>query len=666
MNLIICEKEMAARRIAYILSNGNCRQSRLYGVPYYTFDEGEWRVIGLKGHIMKLDYPPEYNQWRTISPKELVDVEPVKKIAKKNIAKAIKKLSNNAEKIIVATDYDREGELIGVEGIQILPKIDAKRARFSSLAPYEIKEAFENLGDIDYNLSKSAEARQMIDLAWGASLTRFISLASGQLGKDFLSVGRVQSPTLKVIVDKEKKIRDFSPTPYWEIKATTAVNGKEFTIVHSRGKFPNEREVNEIYKKINGIENGEVIDYKKEKKEEYPPPPFNTTSFLESSSYLGYSASSAMDIAERLYMEGMISYPRTDNTVYPKLPIEKILDKLSDKFPKEVDEIKKNGRKYPVRGKKMATDHPPIHPVDIPKEKEMDERQWKIYELIARRFLATLAKNAVCERSTSIIDIGGERFEGNGYEILEKNWHKIYPYIHAKEIIIPEMKEGAKVAIIEIKKLKKETKPPSRYSQGKLIREMEKLNLGTKSTRHEIIKKLYNRGYINGKYPSPTPSAIAVIDALGDSDITKADMTAKLEEEMGRIGDGKREMRQVVIESRKMLVDLIESLENRKGEIGEKVVTALSEQNFFGKCPLCGKDLLIRKSKKGKRFIGCSNYPNCKNSYPLPQKGKVFFANKYCDECKSPIVKIVIGRKGWESCANADCPSKNRKNRNRK
>jgi len=149
--LVICEKGIAARRIASILSNGKFKQGKIAGVPYYYFDD--YIVIGLKGHIMKLDFPKEFSKWNEIPPENLIDVEPIKKVTAGAIKKALKELSKDVERVIIATDYDREGELIGVEVLDLLPKeVEIKRARFSAITPYEIKKAFENIGSVDYNL----------------------------------------------------------------------------------------------------------------------------------------------------------------------------------------------------------------------------------------------------------------------------------------------------------------------------------------------------------------------------------------------------------------------------------------------------------------------------------------------------------------------------------
>lgn len=649
--LIICEKNIAARRIAYILSNGKLKQGRIYGIPYYYFKDSV--VIGLKGHIIKLDFPKEYSRWTDITPKELIDVKPIKKLIDRKIAMAVKNLAKDATRVIIATDYDREGELIGVEILDLLPKnIEIKRAKFSSITPIEIKKAFENLEEVDYNLAKSAEARQYIDLIWGASLTRFISLASEQLGKDFLSVGRVQSPTLALIVEREKEIKEFVPKPFWKIKVKFEKDGKEFFAEYP-DKIWEENKAKEIYEKLKERNKGIVENFDKKLKEDLPPHPFDTTTFLKEASSIGFSAPQAMKIAEELYMNGLISYPRTDNTVYPSLPFKNILKKIEKIFPKEVKEVFKMLREKPVRGKKFSKDHPPIHPVDA---REINGAHLKIYELIARRFMATLCKNDVLEIKKAEINVNGIKLVANGIVIKEKNWRKVYPS-KVEEKFLPDLKEKEEINIVEIKKIRGETKPPKRYTQGSLIVEMEKLGLGTKSTRHEIIGKLYQRNYIRGKKIVATPSAFAVVNALrrGAEIITKPDMTSLLEKEMDRIAEGKKEFEEVVEESKEILKKAFEILEKNEEKIGAEIKEAMNKQNYFGKCNRCGSDLVLLKSSKGKRFIGCSNFPKCQNSYPLPQKGNVVFEGDYCKKCGAPVITIIYKGKKWKKCVNMNC-----------
>jgi len=665
MKLIICEKNIAANRIAYILSNGKSKYMRLGKTPVYEFTkEGEtWRIVGLRGHIINLDYSAEFNQWTRLPPRDLIEIEPCKKVSEKDIAATVKTLVDKNPYLIVATDFDREGELIGVEVINLIKEYNKnitqiKRAKFSAITGYEITKAFENLTDVDYNLSNAGEARQVIDLVWGVVLTRFISLTSNRLGKDFLSIGRVQSPTLAILVEREKEIQNFNPKTFWKIIAKLKKE-TPFDAVHVEGQIWDEQQAQEIYNKVKDSKQATVIDVKKTVEQERPPAPFSTTTFLQASSYLGLSATKAMTVAEELYMAGLTSYPRTDNTVYPSsLNIKGILEKLiHSSFSKEAQEIITNGRTHPTRGKKQTTDHPPIHPVGIPAGKKLTSEQEKVYELICRRFLATLAKDAVSETVDASIDISGEEFKTSGYRLIEPNWKKIYTYIKEKRKPLPELNKGEVLPVSKITLKEDKTKPPKRYTQGSLIAKMEQLALGTKSTRHEIINKLYNRKYISGSSLIPTSIAIAVIDALAECDVVKPKMTSVLEEDMSAIAEGKKTLEATVKESREMLTDVMKTLEKDKEKIKTSITSAHLKQNNIGKCPKCGKDMIIRSSRKGERFVGCTNFPACRNAYPLPQKGMITKTDKTCEACNAPIIQVKMkGKKKIELCLNPRCP----------
>ncbi len=665
MKLVICEKNIAAKRIAYILSGGKSKSVRLGKTPVYEFTkDGETcKVVGLRGHIINLDYPAEFNQWNRVLPRRLIDIEPCKKISERSIAASLKSLVDGNPFIIIATDFDREGELIGVEVINLIKGYNKnisqiKRAKFSAITNSEIKNAFDNLTEVDYNLSDAGESRQAIDLAWGAVLTRFISITAQHYGKDFLSIGRVQSPTLALLVEKEKEIQKFEPKTYWKIIATLKKD-KSFDATHIEGQFWDEKQAKGIYDKVKDAETATVKKADKKTEKELPPAPFSTTTFLQSASYLGISTANAMSIAEELYMMGLTSYPRTDNTVYPpSLNLKGILQKLANSpFSKEANEVISNGRKYPMRGKKQTTDHPPIHPVGVPSGKNLTSDQQKIYELICRRFLATLAKDAISETMDVLIDISREDFKASGYRLIEPNWKNIYTYFKEKRKPLPELSEGEEIKISEIKLKEDQTKPPKRYTQGSLIAKMEQLSLGTKSTRHEIINKLNWRKYITLKPFAPTLIAIAVIDALNDCDVTKPKMTAVLEKDMSAIAEGKKTLNDTVKESRQMLTEVMNELEKDKEKIKTSIKNAHNEQNYVGKCPKCGNDMIIRFSRKGERFAGCTNFPKCRNAYPLPQKGKITKTDKICDSCKAPIIQVKAkGRKSLDMCLNPRCP----------
>ncbi len=663
--LVICEKSISASRISHILSGGQSKREYVNKIPVWNFkrDGDEYSVLGLRGHIVTLDYHEKHRQWDKVDLKMLAKEEPERKILAPSIVSAARKTMEGVDEIIIATDYDREGELIGVDVLDLLDdsldRIPKKRARFSALTKHEIEKAFDELAEIDYPLAESAKTRQYIDLAWGATLTRFISLATGQRGKDYLSVGRVQSPTLALIVDREKEILGFVPEPFWELVARFE-KGIEFEARHTKGRFWEKKEATDTLEKVQSAESGRVKEFEAGKELRRPPAPFDTTTFLLEANRRGYSAPRAMKIAESLYTKGLISYPRTDNTVYPKtLALRRILEKLKDSsLSKEAKEILALKKLKPTRGKKFSTDHPPIHPVAGARRTKLRGDNWKIYELVVRRFLATLAPDMVLNTSKATLDINGEEFEASGTQILDRGWQKYYHYLEVRERDLPVLEIGEDVELKEVNLEEKETKPPSRFTQGYLLREMEHLGLGTKSTRHEIIQKLIGREYIEGKYLRPTDAGIALINTLEEhaNQIAKPEMTKILEEDMLNIARGQKNLEEVVQESQDMLVDTLDVLEAHKQAIGEEIRGALQNQNLIGKCNKCGGDLRILRSRKGSKFIGCSNYPDCTVTHTLPRGAKR--TDDVCSVCGAPKISVPHGRTRDVICVDSGCPSR--------
>jgi DNA topoisomerase I len=547
---------------------------------------------------------------------------------------------------------------------EVNSKINISRAYFSAITLKDIEDAFEKLGKVDYNFADSADSRREIDLLWGAILTRFMSIVSGKLGKDFLSIGRVQTPTLAIIVDKEKERRAFKEEDFWLLSALLSKNKLDFIAEHKKGKFFSEEEakkskencLNAVKALVNGIQ--------KKKRTLSKPTPFNTTDFLRAATSIGLTAGDAMNQAESLYQKGFTSYPRTDNTVYPKtLELRKILDELQKVNELSADAIEINSQKelIPSKGKKETTDHPPIHPVSAVQKSKLTEKEWKVYELICRRFLATLSSDAETENLTVNLLIGKEAFVSHGQVLIKAGWKKFYPYSIVKEVILPELKEGDEVEVKKINFEKKKTTPPNRYSQSSLIKLMEEKGLGTKSTRHVIIQKLYARGYISGlKSIEPNEIAFAVIDSMQkyDVDAVKAEMSAELENEMDKIAAGKKTKKEVVEESRKYLTKILEKLLNHKNEIGSILRESSFADSIIGKCDKCEGNLRKIKSRNNKWFLGCTNYPKCTNTYPLPQKGKIISLNELCEHCGKPMIQVINPRFKFKMCIEPNCKSK--------
>jgi DNA topoisomerase-1 len=245
---------------------------------------------------------------------------------------------------------------------------------------------------------------------------------------------------------------------------------------------------------------------------------------------------------------------------------------------------------------------------------------------------------------------------------VKEGWLKFYHYNRKKDEEIPAVHKGQQLILVQPILEEKETQPPARYTQGKLIQRMEKLGLGTKATRHEIIKNLYDRGYIHGDPITPTETGVAVVEALKKyaERITTPEMTAELERDMDSIVEGKVDREKVVNVSREMLTSIMELLKGKRGEVGREIREGIREDKVIGSCPNCGGPLKIIRSKRSrKRFVGCSNYPDCKTSYPLPQNGEVIPLQEKCEFCASPKVKIVSNRsRPWIICINFACAGK--------
>ena len=667
MRLIISEKANAAKKIAQFLAEGPVKDGKHRSVPHHTFAwQGEECVsVGLKGHVLNLEYPEEYSNWQKVEPSSLIDAEIQKNVSEKGVAEAVRSLAKKADEVIIATDFDREGELIGVEALSLAfeanPKLmdDVQRARFSALTRGEVTRAFENLVEVSRELAAAGEARQDIDLIWGATLTRWVSRATKRYGSAFLSVGRVQSPTLALIAERERERRAFTPEPYWEIEVALQ-NGEAFTARHDTARFWEEEPARTAYENL--TDTARVREVEEKSATRPAPVPFNTTGFLSAAANIGISPSRAARLAEDLYTDGYISYPRTDNTVYPSsLDMREILGTLSrvEEVGPYAEKLLASGELSPTRGKKETTDHPPIYPTGRATKGALRDDQWKIYQLVVRRFLATLSAPAKTLRTTVRLESGGEPLVAGGTVVTQEGWLAVYPYGRKADEEMPSLSEGQEVRVTGTEFLAKETQPPGRYGQGRLIRLMEDLGLGTKATRPSIIQNLYDRGYVHDDPLVPTETGIAVAKALTDfaSEIATHEMTADLERSMDEISEGKVSKDSVVDRSRDVLRLVYGNLESSQEEFAEIVRTGIREDSVLGPCKKCGNNLTVRRARKsGKRFAGCEGYPECDQTYSLPPRGEIIPLGTLCEACGSPEIKVVGGRRPWITCIDMQCP----------
>ncbi len=743
MRLIVTEKDSAARKIADILGgkvtvkeHGRGRQKvRSY---HFGYRDDNAVAIGLRGHVMETVFPNTYRRWSLKYLGDMIETPDLAWVVDGGAAgtlAALRSVAKGATEVVIATDFDREGELIGHEALEILrgdalrrhphdkpekkkkagaagrgkaavappaeppadngdPHVKAMlpaaavdrhiRVRYSALTREEVEAAFAKPSTVDFNLAEAAHSRQDIDLIWGAVLTRFMSLASYRYGSDYLSVGRVQSPTLRLVVDRELERRAFVPVPYWEIKATLTHGDDTIEVAHAKGRFDSLEAMETAFARAQA-DTAEVTAYKAEPRKDAPPAPFNTTALMSAASGSGVSPARAMRAAESLYLDGLISYPRTDNTVYPpSLDLRGSLEALAGWQPVAATaaRLAKQGKYTPTKGKKRTTDHPPIYPVGVPR-KELSGDQAKVFDLVARRFLATLLPAAVIEGQRVDVRLGKEPFLARGSRVAALGYLEVYEkYAAKRERPLPALQPGDILRVDELRNESKETQPPSRYGQGALIVKMEDLGLGTKATRADIIQHLYDRNYVRDNPVEPTELGVALITAFDAAmkqapvDISSWQMTAKLDDQMDRISEGELRRDEVVAESQVMLEQAWKLLDGHVADIRERIKSGVREDLTLGECKNCGGQLRVLRGKTGKRFAACvgkeGDEPQpaaegerprrgCGQTFPLPQRGTITPTGKTCGECGWPEIKVVgAGGRGrpWVLCVDIDCPSK--------
>ncbi len=719
MKLIVTEKNDAANQIARLMStSGAPKKDTVYSTPVYRFTHNgeECAAIGLRGHILKPDFPPQLffsdkNGWYALNeegevmPSDMpdglarppydtkrkpfladgVDIKgwklpslpyliwaPIEKLpAEKQIIRALKNLAKKADSIVIGTDFDREGELIGSDALHqmrmVAPDTPVSRARYSAFTKEEINHAFDNLVELDQDLADAGESRQFIDLVWGAVLTRYLTLARfGGFG-NVRSAGRVQTPTLALVVEKEREREAFIPEDYWVLQGECVKDGETFKVSHETARLKDLETAQAAYEIASKADFARLVDVTKKARKQNPPTPFNTTSLQTAASSIGLSPARTMRIAETLYMDGLISYPRVDNTVYPKSLDLKANVKMLSKNPAYAEVCQKllaQPSLSATHGKKETTDHPPIYPTAVANPDKLDPAAWKLYNLIARRFLATLMGPATLENTKLAFDVDGEPFAASGSVLVEPGYREIYPYGLKKDDIIPQVEIGEEVPLQSVELLAKQTDPPARYSQAKLIQEMEKRGLGTKSTRASIIERLYNVKYIKNDPIVPSKLGMAVIEALKEyaAPITSPEMTSNLEQDMNEVAEGKNTQTHVVDHSRALLASMIDGLIEHKEDLSEAIADAVTADAKVGNCPKCGKDLVVKNSPKTRSsFVGCMGWPECDVTYPLP-KDKIDALEDengnfvVCEVCGAPKVKVSPWRsKPYEICINPRC-----------
>lgn len=674
--LIIAEKPSVALRIALSLSETKPKTNAFNGVVYYeAYRKGEKiYIVAAAGHLFTLHQKDRNNELPIFN----IEWVPSYKVNKKayftkKYLDAIEEVGKKCGFFINACDYDIEGTIIGSNLIKDITNRDVNkeisegfgqvgRMKFSTTTKPDLEYAYENLGKFDYNNMYAGEARHMLDWMWGINMSRVLMNALYLGGvKKIMSVGRVQGPTLGILAKRELEIKDFVPRPFWTV--FISYKGTEF-----QNKRGNIFEKPDAEKALDATKNSKILvkELSVSAEEKYPFPPFDLTSLqLEASRAARMDPTRTLAVAQSLYEKSYISYPRTASQKLPgTLNLSKIIQMIGQN-PKYSDHAKKltsESRYRPREGGKEDEAHPAIHPTgEMPKSMSGEEEA--VYDIITKRFLACFAESALIENTRAVLAAGTEEYAASGNVIKKKGWMDIYNYYKPDENLMPQLEKGEDVSAEKIYMKEGKTEPPKRYTKASLIALLEKKDLGTKATRAAIIDTLFNRGYIINAKIEVTEFGMSVYQSLMKycSNILDEDLTKTLEKDMEKISKGSKNKDDVIGEGKKIISEVVATFKKNGREIGKELSKGLKESevtNSLGKCKCGNGDLVIKKSRNNKQFVGCTNWPTCNNSFPLPQNAKIVSLHKMCEKCGTPKIKVFSKGKVFEMDLDPNCETK--------
>jgi len=509
--------------------------------------------------------------------------------------------------------------------------------KYSTLTKKELEKSYaEPLSHLDFALIEAGRTRHEVDWLYGVNLSRALTIAARNWSGKYatLSTGRVQGPILKFIVAREKDIRSFVPTPYWEIKARVEIDESVFEAEYEKGTIEIKNEANAVLNACKG-KNGQVEKISVRKFQQSPPIPFDLGT-LQSEAYglFSYTPRRTSNIAQRLYLEALISYPRTSSQkLPPAINYKAILKNLgrAPEYKKLTVELLAKTELKPKEGKKKDPAHPAIYPTGNLPERVLDDSERRVFDLIVRRFMAVFGEPAIRQSMKVQIDVNGHRFYLRGRRILKEGWLRFYGlYVKSEEVLLPPIEEGQAINVKKVILEDKFTKPLPRYNPGSLLKKMEEAGIGTKATRANIIQTLYDRKYSRDERMVATNLGFEVLEVLERycPAVVSVKLTRELEERMDKIQVNSEKRESVLVDVVEILKPVIEELKEKDKIIGEQLSIAIKrarlEERIVGSCPVCGtgKLMILYSRKTGKRFIGCTNYfkNKCTTSFHFHKK----------------------------------------------
>ncbi len=649
----------------------------------------DYHVVSSKGHVRDLSTKGKFGFGVDVDNHFKPDYVPIK--GKKKTIDELKKEVAKSDFVYLATDPDREGEAISWHLYDCLGLDDTKSARvvFNEITKPAVVEAFKHTRKIDKDLVNSQETRRILDRIIGFRLSKLM-----QAKTDGSSAGRVQSVALKLVVDKEREILKFTPEEYWTIEAHfNDFNAELFGYKDKNITIKDEIETNKILKKLNNSFTIEDVSKKvQNKKSKFPY--ITSTMQQDASNKLGFNAKKTMNIAQKLYegidlgddTVGLITYMRTDSTRLSNEFIAPTLKYIESKYGKEyVGKVKVSKKTDNVQDAHEAIRPTSIDrdPISVKPYLSIDE--YKLYKMIYYRAVASLMSDAKTNNTTVILNNNDYKFKVNGQIIVFDGYLKIYKeYEDVTENILPPFENYHSNVIVanEITKEQHFTKPPARYTEAKLIKEMEELGIGRPSTYAKTMDTLKTRGYVNivDKKFVPTEIGIEITDKLQEcfSHLINVKYTAKMEDDLDKIATGDivwyntlqdfynefepavkeafdKMEKKAPVETGEVCPNCGSALVIRKGKYGQFVAcsnfptckyvkTEEKKTTEICHCPNCDGMIVEKRTRKGKTFYGCNNYPKCQTAYWDEPTGEL------CPMCNA----LLVSKKNQIKCSSCD------------
>ena len=657
MWLNVAEKPSVAKEVASVLSSGQARQGRSHArfnpVFEFPFSRGRRQVTmvftSVLGHLMDIDFPPHMSNWNTTPFHDLFTAPLAKRVKEdfSGIEQNLKELGRRATRIVLWLDCDREGENIAFEVLEVVrgsnPRIAVSRAIFSALTPRDLLRAMDTLGEPNRAASEAVDTRQEMDLRIGAAFTRFQSVVLRPKFQDLprvLSFGPCQMPCLGFVVERFLQRKSFIPQPFATISMKiNSLDGETIVFNSSRGRIFDLLCALTLFEECIAEKETQVATLthvENRPRHRNPPAPLATVELQKlASRHLRMSSERCMSMAESLYQEGFLSYPRTETDVFTFTDDElKDLARSVSGDPRwnAIASSIADGSRFqtPRNGGHNDNAHPPIHPTKL-FHGEGDDKA-RLYELVVRHFLASMTPDAVAAETSVTAEYGGETFHTSGQSLIDPGWYAVFTYERWGNTVIPNFTEGQQFQPIAVSMQDGKTEPPALLREAQLIGLMDDKGIGTDATIASHIKTIQDRKYVevdNSGFFIPTPLGLAIATSyhvIGLRDMCQPLLRAQMEAAMSDIVRGtttKHAVLNAAIEKYSALLEVARGrteaiVANMKQFLGHEVdpLSGTVVQEALSRCGICNDAMLrLERSHGGDAFCRCTR---CAIILPIP------------------------------------------------